>query len=350
MIVALSLGLIMSAVVCAVLTAVAVPLLDRAQAMDVTGTYGQHERPAPRGGGVAIVLAMALVMGAAPAALWNLEGLEQLAARFDVMLLGTATILVCAVLGLADDLFSLSWTTRLISQTGLGLLMGMAVTAATDASPALSILVAMSTIGLTGACRLLDSANGLTAGYSVVTALWFVTVAMVHPVPGLGLTMITLAGACLGFAPFHALVTRVLLGSCGAYALGGAWSFAITVCLAHGVAVDIALAPVLVLIADTAVVVWMTVRHGLASTELRRFHVHQRLEAAGWPHWAASSVAPCLALVCCALAYGDFGLGSATPLAVGAAAVVLFDVLVPGRLPTRQDQQPAAPSAPETSN
>ena len=190
MIVALSLGLIMSAVVCAVLTAVAVPLLDRAQAMDVTGTYGQHERPAPRGGGVAIVLAMALVMGAAPAALWNLEGLEQLAARFDVMLLGTATILACAVLGLADDLFSLSWTTRLISQTGLGLLMGMAVTAATDASPALSILVAMSTIGLTGACRLLDSANGLTAGYSVVTALWFVTVAMVHPVPGLGLTII----------------------------------------------------------------------------------------------------------------------------------------------------------------
>lgn len=60
MTVALLSGLVLTAGVSASLTAVVIPLLKRAHVIDVPGDRSLHQRPVPRGGGLAIVLAVSL--------------------------------------------------------------------------------------------------------------------------------------------------------------------------------------------------------------------------------------------------------------------------------------------------
>ena len=163
-------------------------------------------------------------------------------------------------------------------------------------------VVSMGTAVLVNATNFMDGANGLACGHAVATSLWYVLVATVAPLPGLGLVMISVAGASLGFLPFNAPRARVFLGDSGSYALGGAWAFAVTVCLAQGVAVEAAVAPLLVLLTDTGYTLWMRMRTGQRWYEPHKLHVYQRLVSAGWPHWASALLVTLAAVSCSALA------------------------------------------------
>ena len=117
--------------------------------------------------------------------------------------------------------------------------------------------------------------------------------------------MVSVAGACLGFLPFNTPRAKVFLGDSGSYALGSAWAFAVTACLSRGVAVEAALAPVLVLLADTGYTLWMRLRAGQCWYAPHRLHVYQRLVCAGWPHWASALLVTLAAASCSALAAGS---------------------------------------------
>ena len=113
-------GLAVTAAVCASLTAAVSPLLRRARVVDVPGDRSLHRKPVPRGGGLAIVLAASLATWAAILAAVRQHGTVHTMTRLDVALMGMATVLALALLGLIEDLFSVSVRTRLVLQLSLG--------------------------------------------------------------------------------------------------------------------------------------------------------------------------------------------------------------------------------------
>ena len=302
MTVALLSGLVLTAGVSASLTAVVIPLLKRAHVIDVPGNRSLHQRPVPRGGGLAIVLAVSLTAWVAGLVALHRFGAGAVVARLDIALIGLTTVLAFALVGLAEDLLSLAVRTRLILQLALGAGLGIAVCSVLEASLWWAPVVSMGTAVLVNATNFMDGANGLACGHAVATSLWYVLVATVAPLPGLGLVMISVAGASLGFLPFNAPRARVFLGDSGSYALGGAWAFAVTVCLAQGVVVEAAVAPLLVLLTDTGYTLWMRMRTGQRWYEPHKLHVYQRLVSAGWPHWASALLVTLAAVSCSALA------------------------------------------------
>lgn len=319
---ALVLGFLAAAATAALATALLIPVLRRAQVVDIPVHRSLHVTPTPRGGGLAVVLGAVLVMGVAPMAAWHRVGLSNLADRFDVAMLGFVTILAFAIVGLFEDLFSLTNTSRLGLQLLLGLFLGLVAAVQVGASPWVAVVVAVCTAGIVNGTNFMDGANGLAAGHAVVAGLWFVAVSLAHPVPGLGFVMITVAGAAAGFLPFNAPRARLFLGDSGSYALGGAWAFAATVCLARGVPVLVAVAPLLVLVTDTGFTLWMRIVTGQRWYEPHKLHVYQRLVAFGWPHWAVAALVASTAALCSALAWVGLRLGL-QPLAWGLVAVAL---------------------------
>ncbi|SDN22096.1 UDP-N-acetylmuramyl pentapeptide phosphotransferase/UDP-N-acetylglucosamine-1-phosphate transferase [Actinomyces ruminicola] len=323
---ALLLGFLAAAATSALATLALIPMLRRAQVVDIPVGRSLHAAPTPRGGGLAVVLAAVLVMGVAPLIAWHRVGLTDLSARFSTVMLGFVAILAFAVVGLVEDLFALSTQSRLCLQLGLGLFLGLAAAAQAGASPWVAVPVAVCTTGVVNATNFMDGANGLAAGHAVVCALWFVVVSVMHPVPGLGFVMITVAGAAAGFLPFNAPRARLFLGDTGSYALGGAWAFAATVCLASGAPVSAAVAPLLVLVTDAGFTLWMRVRTGQRWYEPHKLHVYQRLVTFGWPHWGVALLVASTAALCSTLAWAGLVLNRQS-LAWGLISVVLIAYL-----------------------
>ena len=323
-------GLAVTAAVSASLTAAVIPLLKRARVMDVPVDRSLHRRPVPRGGGLAIVLAASLATWTTILAAAHQRGTVHTMTRLDVALMGLATVLAFAMLGLIEDLFSVSVRTRLVLQLALGAALGLVMHTAFEVSLWWTPVVCVGTAALVNATNFMDGANGLACSHALMTSLWYVQVAIVAPVPGLGLVMISVAGACLGFLPFNTPRAKVFLGDSGSYALGAAWAFAVTACFAQGVAVEAALAPVLVLLADTGYTLWMRIRAGQCWYESHRLHVYQRLVCAGWPHWASALLVTLAAASCCALAAGSLVTSSRLWIPqVGMAAVLVLYLRMP---------------------
>ena len=324
-------GLVVTAVVSASLTAAVIPLLKRARVIDVPEDRSLHRFPVPRGGGLAIVLAASLATWTSILVAAHQQGTAHTVIRLDVALMGLATVLTFALLGLIEDLFSVSVRTRLVLQLALGAGLGLVVHSAFEVPLWWTPAICVGTAALVNATNFMDGANGLACSHALMTSLWYVQVAIVAPVPGLGLIMISVAGACLGFLPFNTPHAKVFLGDSGSYALGGAWAFAVTACLAQGVAVEAAVAPVLVLLADTGYTLWMRVRAGQCWYEPHRLHVYQRLVCAGWPHWASALLVTLATASCSALAAGSLLSRSRLWIPQVAMAAVLILYL---RMPT----------------
>ena len=319
-------GLALTAAVCASLTAAVIPLLRRARVIDVPGDRSLHKTPVPRGGGLAIVLSASLATWATVLAAVHRHDTVHSLTGLSLALMGLATVLAFALLGLIEDLFSVSVRTRLVLQLVLGAGLGLMAHSAFEVSLWWTPAICVSTAALVNATNFMDGANGLACSHALMTSLWYVQVAAVAPVAGLGLVMVSVAGACLGFLPFNTPRAKVFLGDSGSYALGGAWAFAVTACLSRGVAVEAALAPVLVLLADTGYTLWMRLRAGQCWYEPHRLHVYQRLVCAGWPHWASALLVTLAAASCSALASGSLLTRSRLwmPQVAMAAVLILY--------------------------
>ncbi|WP_315583086.1 glycosyl transferase family 4 [Actinomyces viscosus] len=323
-------GIGATSVVSAALTATAIPLLKRAHVIDVPEERSLHHHPVPRGGGLAVVLAVLLAAGTTILIAMRRLSAIHVMARLDVVLMGLTTVLTFALVGFIEDLFSLSVRTRLALQLALGMGLGLMACGAFEASRWWAPMVCVGTTALVNATNFMDGANGLACGHAVTASLWYLLVATVVPVPGLGLVMIAVAGASLGFLPFNAPRARVFLGDSGSYALGGAWAFAVTACLAQGVALEAALAPLLVFLTDTGYTLWMRVRAGQHWYESHKLHVYQRLVCAGWPHWAAALLVTLAAVSCSALAAGSLlTRGPSWEPRVGMATILLLYLSMP---------------------
>ena len=275
-----------SFVVCLTLTGLLIPALRRAQFMDVPNHRSSHTAPVPRGGGVAVVLTLnAVVLG------FGRQG--------DAWMMVLVAMLVMAGVGLADDLWSLGSTVRLLLQLAAGVaLAAWAVWAGVSLwwAPVLVVVVA----GYINAFNFMDGVNGISGLTIAVVGGWWWLVGTASDLTFVPVVGAALLGASLGFLPWNAPKAKVFLGDVGSYGIGLVVVALSVVAWVGGVDVWMAVAPLTVYCVDTGWVLLKRWRGGRSLTEAHREHVYQRLTDGGWPHLASAAFCAATGAAVCA--------------------------------------------------
>lgn len=295
-----------------ILSAVAIPLLRRAQFMDIPNDRSSHTSPIPRGGGVAVVLALLLVGVVLSDMSWALAAL----------LVSTATL---ALVGLIDDLRSLPASVRLIAQIVVAVGLSAALLRVGEASGWWFAVFVVAITGYVNAFNFMDGVNGITGLTSTVVGLHWAWVGMTTDHQLIHVLGLVLAGASIGFLPWNVPVAKVFLGDVGSYGVGLFVVGLSVLAISSGLPWHWALAPLVVYGADTGWVLVKRKTRGASLTEPHREHVYQRLVDSGWSHLASAGLcAGAGALVCvAALASGRVVTAWAVVLVVLVVALYL---------------------------
>lgn len=178
----------------------------RNELIDHPGERRSHAVATPRGGGIAIVIAL-LVATLALAV--RLPAQAPLLAAF-----GLGLALVAGV-GLIDDHRPLSASLRLAVHVLAAAMFAYAVWHVLDA-PWLALGAFAAALALTNVCNFMDGINGLAASQAALVAL---ALGWLAGAPGLWLGL-ALAAASLGFLPFNFPRARIFMGDVGSGAVG----------------------------------------------------------------------------------------------------------------------------------
>jgi UDP-GlcNAc:undecaprenyl-phosphate GlcNAc-1-phosphate transferase len=198
-----------------VLTAAVLVWAPRLGLVDLPSARKVHTRPVPRGGGLAIFVAVVLSASLMP--VWNLQFAlaNWLFPSGDMTwFLGLSGIIV--LLGLVDDLRPLPWQLRLGVQTAAALVV--AVNWPEERGWLLKAAVVFWIVGLVNAFNMLDNMDALSAGVAWIAAAAFAVDA------GLGSSVavpfLLLMGATAGFLCFNLPPARIFMGDAGSTFLG----------------------------------------------------------------------------------------------------------------------------------
>lgn len=192
----------------------------RRELIDHPGERRSHSIPTPRGGGIALVIAMlvaASVLG------WRNPQQIVLLAGFVVGLL------LVAITGMVDDHKPLSPWLRLAVQAVAAGIFSLAVAGASG-DLRVSVIAFIAVMVLTNVWNFMDGINGIASTQAVLVAL------------GLAFVLggawswiaLALAAACLGFLPFNFPKARIFLGDVGSGALGFALAALLVAALMGG--------------------------------------------------------------------------------------------------------------------
>jgi len=283
--------LLLAAAVAAVVTAAATPLVRRRALrgglLDEPNPRSSHARTTPRGGGVALLVGLGagVAVAARPGGLGREAG---------VLLALAAGI---ALLGLLDDRFRLSPTTRLLCQ----LAAAAALALATGGLPQLPLpppldtplgplAVPLATLWIVAVVNFynfmdgidgLASVQGVLAGLAAALAGWDVDAALVAA---------ALAGACAGFLPHNWTPATIFLGDVGSYGLGFLLAGLPLVAPPERSAQAVLLTALALwfFLADAGTCLLRRLARGERVFEAHRQHLYQRWVAAGLSHPAVT--------------------------------------------------------------
>ena len=269
-----------AAVVSLVLTPVAIAAAVRLGVLDRPGAHKSHRTPTPYLGGIAIVTAVTLTIGAAALLRPDAQALITLAG-----LLGGG--LAMAVIGLLDDLRGLPVAVRFGAQLAAALaLWALGIRAEVSGSVVLNLAVTVVWIvGITNALNLLDNMDALSASTATVAAAWFAVLALIEGQVLVGALAAALAGGAAGFLRDNRPPARIYMGDAGSLFLG-------VMLAALGLLIEFdslltgAAVPILVLtvpVLDTTLVVAARLRHGISPFQGGRDHTSHRLVRVGLP-------------------------------------------------------------------
>jgi UDP-GlcNAc:undecaprenyl-phosphate/decaprenyl-phosphate GlcNAc-1-phosphate transferase len=192
-------------------------------AVDAPSGRKIHNRPIPRLGGVAVVVASALVFAGAsrvspwisPDPVWTGVGLG---------------LLPVFIVSLLDDVLGLGVPVRILGQAaGAIVALSFGITLNPDVhlfgrTIHIGVLAApislLWLIGVTNAFNLVDGLDGLSAGLALISSGSLVVIFLVVHQIGVALSASILAGALLGFLPYNLYPAKIFLGDCGATAIG----------------------------------------------------------------------------------------------------------------------------------
>jgi UDP-N-acetylmuramyl pentapeptide phosphotransferase/UDP-N-acetylglucosamine-1-phosphate transferase len=178
----------------------------RRNLLDQPGERRSHAVPTPRGGGIAIVVALLL------AGIW---WLQRAGGEWPVLAAFLVGLLLVAVVGLIDDHRPLSpWLRLAVHFVAAALLAVGAWLTYRQVLPA--FLVFGLALVLTNVWNFMDGIDGLAASQAALVA-----VAVAWSTTGLWQSLaLTLLAATIGFLPFNFPKARIFLGDVGSGALG----------------------------------------------------------------------------------------------------------------------------------
>lgn len=174
--------------------------------VDHPGERRSHDVPTPRGGGIAIVLALAVA---------STTLLLRAGAAWPVLAAFLAGLLAVAMVGWIDDHRPLSARVRLavhaLAAAGFALTLG-----ATTAQWQWAAIAWVAIVALVNIWNFMDGIDALAASQAALVAA-----AIGAALPGLaGMLAWALAAACVGFLPFNMPRARIFMGDVGSGALG----------------------------------------------------------------------------------------------------------------------------------
>lgn len=320
---------------CGVASAIGVEVVRRAalrhDVMDVPNARSSHVRPTPRGGGLAIVLAVA--------AAWAVGAGADPSVRSVGFPLAVALV---AAVSAVDDVHGLRAGPRfaaqgaaavlLLSTVGAWPVVALPFVGAVPVGAFGAVLALVWMVGLTNATNFMDGIDGIAGAQAVVSGTaWAVLGAE------LGLPLVTLVGSLVAAAAAGFLVhnwppARIFMGDVGAASLGFVLA-ALPLAAASSPTLDgdtaarMSLAGLLVVwpfVFDTVFTIVRRFRRGENLLEAHRSHLYQRLVERGLSHRAVTVFYGALAVVS---AIGGVAWGLSRPgeiwggiLALGALA------------------------------
>ncbi len=147
--------------------------------------------------------------------------LDQVVPKLVVILGGGAVI---HMLGILDDILKekLTYKPKFIVQIVVALVVSL-MGVRTHFMPGTALDVFVTTIwivGVTNSFNLLDNMDGLTAGVSVIAALFLFVIAVLQGQIFFAFMLAALIGACLGFLPYNFNPAKLFMGDSGSLFLG----------------------------------------------------------------------------------------------------------------------------------
>jgi UDP-GlcNAc:undecaprenyl-phosphate/decaprenyl-phosphate GlcNAc-1-phosphate transferase len=259
--------------------------------VDLPNPRKVHQHPMVRLGGVSIFIGNLLAL----LLVWELGGFGVLPQPAEYEIWGvTIGGLLFFLIGLADDIFTLSPFLRLALQFGVASLAWMVgVRVNTFSVPWLGVLelgwmslpfTATWLVGMANAINFIDGLDGLAAGVSGIAAVVMLVVSLFMHQPAAALLAAALAGGALGFLRYNFNPAQIFMGDGGAYFLGFTLAGIGVIGLVKGVTTMAVLLPFLILavpILDTSAVLLVRLRQGKSPFTADKRHLHHRLLKAG---------------------------------------------------------------------
>ncbi|MPY94875.1 MAG: glycosyltransferase [Acidimicrobiia bacterium] len=295
--------------------------------LDHPNARSSHTTPTPRGGGVAVVMAMAAGLLASSAA----------GAPVAALLVGIGGF---ALVGLVEDVQGIAALPR------LGLLFATAVLALPwllegstgsvlwRVSFAVAVVVAL--VGYANAFNFMDGINGIAATQASLAGAVFAVAGSIEGVVVLQAGGMVLIGASVAFLPFNVPSARMFLGDVGSYGLGGAIATLAVLAVRSGVPVEAVAGPLAVYLADTTVTLVRRIARHERIWAGHRQHTYQQLVDGGWSHVGTTAFAGLATATCSVLGFVSFVGGPSRVVADLALAGVLAGYLFAPRVLARR--------------
>lgn len=310
------------------LTAATVPIVRRLalrwRVLDIPNERSSHAEVTPRGAGVAIAIVstgVAMASQPTPALLAVMVGAISLGA-----------------VGLADDRFGLGSGMRLAAQFVSAGLVSLAVLDVPALTAVSVSSVAVATIALSGyvnAFNFMDGINGISAGHAIVAGTFFACLGTLRDIGSLTLGGAVIAATFAGFLPFNAPRARIFLGDAGSYFAGLWLSGLALIAIREGVAIEIAVIPGLLYVADTISTLAVRAMAGHRPGEAHSDHAYQRLARRLKSHSRAAAIATGATALASALALATHDSAPAARTVAAALATTVTGLfIVAGRRPS----------------
>ncbi len=313
--------------------------LNKGVGVDSPNQRKMHQRPMVRLGGVAIFAGFLCSL----LIIWWLGGFGWLPPHKEWEIWGvTLGALAFFLIGLADDLLSLSPISRLIMQTAVATAAWQAGVKIEFLSVPFGDLIHIAwlslpitiiwLVGMANAINWIDGLDGLAAGVCGISAVVMLILSLFMDQPAAALIAAALAGGSLGFLRYNFNPAQIFMGDGGAYFMGftlagvGVIGLVKTAAFTT-VAVTAVLLPYLVLavpIVDMSAVIISRLTKGKSPFIADKRHLHHRLLKAGISHRQTVLFIYALTLWVGSLALGFSNIPSGWGYAIASTALLFY--------------------------